>query len=318
MAYNVNQELIEKLKERLKWYYGEATEEEFDADEVDAICTLLDKLEPEEEESEDMETVYENLMARIRKEETEKENAENLLIGNEEALDKLKTWIQEEETEEDSEDELFRDGYADDKVIGKKRKALPNPKTETDDVTDRAFGRKYEAVPDNDIENGSSDEKDRMISDRESEETDSKNISGPGKVRPFKKAKREKNRKTKAGIRVAAILVIGVLGAGILAVNNQMQTSANKSLLTMIMEKVGIVYVDRLGESKGKVDDLEDDKQQVYSSWSDLDSEIKSKIVVPKYIPKGFSLYNLKCQVLENKTVIWADYYNNTGGAFDI
>lgn len=41
---------------------------------------------------------------------------------------------------------------------------------------------------------------------------------------------------------------------------------------------------------------------------------------MPKYIPKGFSLYNLKCQVLENKTVIWADYYNNTGGhlIFDI
>ena len=41
--------LIAELERRLCWYRDEATEEEFDAEEVDAICVMLQKLSPPEE-----------------------------------------------------------------------------------------------------------------------------------------------------------------------------------------------------------------------------------------------------------------------------
>ena len=41
-----NKQLIEAAKERLQWYTLEATDEEFDEEEVDALVELLNKLEP--------------------------------------------------------------------------------------------------------------------------------------------------------------------------------------------------------------------------------------------------------------------------------
>ena len=38
--------LVTELEKRLIWYREEATEEEFDAEEVDAICVMLQKLSP--------------------------------------------------------------------------------------------------------------------------------------------------------------------------------------------------------------------------------------------------------------------------------
>ncbi len=81
MAYNDNQGLIEKLEERLNWYYEEATEEEFDADEVEAICTVLDKLRPIKEEPENMDAVYEKLMARCKEEDADGKPEDNPFIG---------------------------------------------------------------------------------------------------------------------------------------------------------------------------------------------------------------------------------------------
>ena len=50
MNGNDNRQLIEAAKERLRWYTVEASEEEFDAEEVDALVNLLSTLEPVETE----------------------------------------------------------------------------------------------------------------------------------------------------------------------------------------------------------------------------------------------------------------------------
>lgn len=63
-----DKELIEKLEERLRWYQEEATEEEFDADEVDAVCTILRKQSPVV--FTDKKEAYRKLMERIREEDT--------------------------------------------------------------------------------------------------------------------------------------------------------------------------------------------------------------------------------------------------------
>ena len=44
-----DEKLIEELYEKLYWYTYEASEEEFDDKEVDAIVRLLDVLDPKEE-----------------------------------------------------------------------------------------------------------------------------------------------------------------------------------------------------------------------------------------------------------------------------
>lgn len=59
--------LEEELEKRLLWYREEASEEEFDVDEVDAICTILRKLSPAGETKK----AYRNVMRRIRLEEKE-------------------------------------------------------------------------------------------------------------------------------------------------------------------------------------------------------------------------------------------------------
>lgn len=64
-----NKNLIEELERRLCWYRDEATGEEFDVEEVDAICTMLQKLSPEEEPHRSKEEVYRNIMELVREEE---------------------------------------------------------------------------------------------------------------------------------------------------------------------------------------------------------------------------------------------------------
>ncbi|MFR6331414.1 MAG: hypothetical protein ACLUOI_23170 [Eisenbergiella sp.] len=45
-----NEKLINDLYEKLHWYTFEASDEQFDAEEVDAIVQLLDVLEPMKED----------------------------------------------------------------------------------------------------------------------------------------------------------------------------------------------------------------------------------------------------------------------------
>lgn len=72
-----NKMLIESLERRLLWYREEASEAEFDAEEVDAICTMLLKLSPAKEPHRSGEEAYENIMRQIRLEEERSEKAEN-------------------------------------------------------------------------------------------------------------------------------------------------------------------------------------------------------------------------------------------------
>lgn len=70
--------LIEELERRLLWYREEASEEEFDVEEVDAICTMLSKLSPENRPRRTKEETYQNILRQVRLEEelSEGKNAE--------------------------------------------------------------------------------------------------------------------------------------------------------------------------------------------------------------------------------------------------
>lgn len=72
-----NAHLIEAAKERLRWYTMEASEEEFDADEVDALVKLLNTLTPiEENEKQDEEQILERFRAYVELRESEESESE--------------------------------------------------------------------------------------------------------------------------------------------------------------------------------------------------------------------------------------------------
>ena len=65
-----DEKLIEELYEKLYWYTYEASEEEFDDKEVDAIVRLLDVLDPKEDDPKfpsDPEVAFEWFKRRSRK-----------------------------------------------------------------------------------------------------------------------------------------------------------------------------------------------------------------------------------------------------------
>ena len=200
-----NKNLIEELERRLCWYRDEATGEEFDVEEVDAICTMLQKLSPEEEPHRSKEEVYRNIMELVREEE-------------------------------------------------------------------------------------------RDSSDRDAGDDRKKRI-------PFRKR----------GYR-AAVIFIAVFGAALLSLNMVTYARENKSLFRMILERVGVVDIVKEETLEEVGVDSNEQIKSFYGSWTELDNEIKSKIVVPGYIPKGFSLYGIRSWDFNNRKKVQADYYDNENG----
>lgn len=204
-----NKRLIEELEKRLLWYREEASADEFDADEVDAICTMLLKLSPESGPRRTKEEAYQNILRQI-------------------AL------------EEDSEGE----------------------KTET----------------------------------------------GSGKRRHFF-----------TGKRVLRAAIVFLAAAGIFAsLNMATYARENKSLFTMILERVGWLDIEKEPEAESPVAKIDNIEKILYDSWGDLDREVKERITVPAYIPEGYSLYALRCWNGKDEKVVKSDYYDQGNGHLSI
>lgn len=216
--------LIAELERRLYWYREEASEEEFDAEEVDAICVMLQKLSPLEGPRMSKEEVRRNIIKRIE-EEDGLEGADDVPEG----LD-----------------------------------------------ADRADS---------------------------AEKTDGKD------EKPEKKGGKKRHLFRKSGYR-AAILFVAVFGAALLSLNMVTYAREDKSLFTMIMERVGLVEVVKGEIEEDGIVSSDDEIKTFLNSWSELDEEIKSKIVVPEYIPNGYELYGINYYSLINRKRVKADYYD--------
>lgn len=224
--------LIAELERRLYWYREEASEEEFDAEEVDAICVMLQKLSPLEGPRMSREEARRNIMKRIQ-----------------------------EEDGPDSADSSPENADADEP-----------------DRTDRA------------------DKTDRK--DRKSEKSDRK----------------RRHIFRKRGYRAAA-LFIAVFGTALLSLNMVTYAREDKSLFTMIMERVGLVEVVKDTSAEEVVDiNRNSETKTFYDSWTELDSEIKSKVKVPEYIPDEYELYGIYYYSLINREWIKANYYDKGKG----
>lgn len=190
--------LIEELEKRLVWYRDEASEEEFDTDEVDAICTMLQKLSPIEP-SITREEAYQSIMRRLRLENGEKE-------PNKHSFDKRR-------------------------ILLKKR-----------------------------------------------------------------------------GMR-AAVIFLAVAGV-LTSLNIVTYAREEKSLFTIIFEKVGWIEVEKERRTEDFAFDGGEQVEGFYESWADLDHEVKKQIIVPEYIPEEYSLYGIRTWKAEDKKIVQADYYD--------
>ena len=91
-----NESLIQELTKRLDWYIMKASDEEFDADEVQTLMKLLDNLKTEEDNVED-ELPVEEALDDFWKHCEEREEEERLLLGTEEEKDKSEPVAEKEE-----------------------------------------------------------------------------------------------------------------------------------------------------------------------------------------------------------------------------
>lgn len=198
--------LVEELEERLRWYREEATEEEFDAEAVDAICTMLEKLDPVEP-SKSKEDAFEDIMRQIHAEE-----------------------------------------------------------------------------------------------------------SGEKEAEADKKPKQTKGRfPHRKGMLRAAIIGIAVVGV-VFSLDRVTYARENKSLFTMILEKVGWLEVEKEEGLDGATFEAGETSGEFYNSWMDLEPEIKEKIVIPQYIAKGYSLFGIRSWKHSNREALQADYYDQENG----
>lgn len=223
--------LVTELEKRLIWYREEATEEEFDAEEVDAICVMLQKLSPVKETRMSREEAYRNIMRRVR--------------------------------EEDGVEETDGAGEAGD--------------ADSLDGTKKTDGAK-------------------------------------GTVREFEKEDGKKRYFFKRGGLRAAVLFIAVFGAAMLSLNMVTYAREDKSLFTMILERVGVLEIVKEERVEEVVISGGEEVGVFYDSWMELDNEIKSKISVPEYIPEDYELYGINCYSLINRKRIKANYYDKGNG----
>ncbi len=223
--------LVTELEKRLIWYREEATEEEFDAEEVDAICVMLQKLSPVKETRMSREEAYRNIMRRVREEDGVEETDGAGEAGDADSLDGTK-------------------------------------KTDGTEGTVREFEK------------------------------------GDGKKRYFF---------TRGGLR-AAVLFIAVFGAAMLSLNMVTYAREDKSLFTMILERVGVLEIVKEERVEDIMTDFEEKTGIFYDSWGDLDKELKGRIVVPGYVPSNYELYGIDYYNLDNREKVKASYYNKENG----
>lgn len=117
-------------------------------------------------------------------------------------------------------------------------------------------------------------------------------------------------RKRAMRAAVIAALVFGIF----FSLDRVTYARENKSLFTMILEKVGVVkIVKEEGEEEFIVNGGEA-TEEFYDSWGDLDVKWKEKITVPGYIPKGYTLYGIRCWGAVNREIIKSNYYDREDG----
>lgn len=278
-----NEKLIEELYEKLWWYTYDASEEEFDEKEVDAIVRLLDVLEPLKEE-----TAYEPGAAaafeRFKKR-----------YGLEEEFS------EEESVEGESMEEESKEKESTEKESVEKESAEKETGTNVDMETDA--GMEMDADVDTKVvgEIGTGTKAD--VASKAVSET-IPDTSGK-KKRHRKAGKRKTNWKKiliRLGVGAAACVVL------MLTLNVGTYALREKSFFEIVEEALGRTEVI----VTGVVEEEEGDRfhEEEYSDWDAVEEKLALTFLKPSYLPEGFQMVKLVLNEMAAKRMVIARYEN--------
>lgn len=279
-----NEKLIEELYEKLWWYTYDASEEEFDEKEVDAIVRLLDVLEPLKEE-----TAYEPGAAaafeRFKKR-----------YGLEEEF------AEEESVEGESMEEESKEKESTEKESVEKESAEKETGTNVDMETDA--GMEMDADVDTKVvgEIGTGTKAD--VASKAVQETGPD--TGIKKKRHRKAGKRKTNWKKiliRLGVGAAACVVL------MLTLNVGTYALREKSFFEVVREEAGKTWITITGNEDDELGETGKD-EETYGSLSEVEEIIGEKILTPSYIPEGYELEEIVLRSFEPVKVVVIEYRN--------
>lgn len=288
--------LIRELYEKLDWFTFEATEEEFDPEQVNAIVNLLDALDPQEE-------------AYIRQPSGD---------GDSEGEDKLVP-----ASDPQAAFERFKKKYhiTEEDLLKKNGKAVPEKAT-GEKIVPFPAGFSEELTPNSadarELTKEAAEEGDGLSSTagqngQNVNETLTSNTDAPAPAPD--KADRKRRRRflsTVWGKIAVALLVVVVMGT-VLTVG----TSAvhQKSFFETVQSGVNSVRIIVTGnemesESERKSLSQEENDRIDYDSWEKI-AESNDEIMIPGYIPEGLELQELYSEDMGNYKLFKAIYYTS-------
>ncbi len=268
-----NEKLIEELYEKLWWYTYDASEEEFDEKEVDAIVRLLDVLEPLKEE-----TAYEP--------------------GAAAAFERFKKryGLEEEFSEEESVEEESTEKESVEKESTEKETGT-NVDMETD------AGMEMDADVDTKVvgEIGTGTKAD--VASKAVQETGPD--TGIKKKRHRKAGKRKTNWKKiliRLGVGAAACVVL------MLTLNVGTYALREKSFFEVVREEAGKTWITITGNEDEITNSNE--KLMEYSSLNEVEEYLGKEILEPSYLPEGYSINEIVVRTFEPVKIVTIKYYN--------
>ena len=263
-----DEKLIEELYERLWWYTYEASEEEFDEKEVDAITRLLDVLEPVYDDP-----AYEPGADAALKRFWERYGEEEDISGS--ALE-TEVPISAEAVSEDEADQELR------------VKETSVSDTSASERTQWSAGEiSADEIP------VSMETADGEASGTEATET-IKISAKTGRSRKWRK------HLIRLAIGAAACVVL------LISVNVGSYALRKKSFFEIVREEMGRTEITVTGNTEG-IEDAADDGIEC-SSWEEVEEIIGENIIVPTYIPNGYKLVNISIQEVKSKRTVKARY----------
>ena len=275
-----DEKLIEELYEKLWWYTHEASDEEFDEKEVDAITRLLDILEPvcdDRAYASGADAALERFWERYGEEE------ENASIPDEAAAPAAaqaeeSTDSTAAQTEESADPAAIRTGEAAAAEAAHEKRLL---ESEIQGGEDRRNGEERKA-------------------ERPADGTSQQ----PGRGSKWKKSF------TRIAIGAAACLVL------LISVNAGSYAIMDQSFFEIVREEMGRTEITVTGNVKEF--ETETDASVTCSSWKEVQEIVGEDILTPAYIPEGYELESLVVQYIESRELVVGRYKNEKGNVLRI
>ncbi len=267
MAQNkeaLDKKLVEELKQKLDWFTYEATEEEFDSQQVQAIVALLDRLDPPEE-------------VKIKTDGGFVTEADGEDALREEGLVSMR----------DPEAALRRFqkkyGITEEDLAKKNGKIRPHPNAADASTLSEECAEELFPVGDKNADNDKKDPAGASDGEKEREKRRTKTRK-PGRKATFL---------VSVGGKVAAAVIIAVGAVTFFGLGTSAVTK--KSFFEVMQDGVNSLKVTVTGETpEEEVGEIVygDDSKIYYDSWDEVKEEAPD-ILTPTYIPEDMELSEL-------------------------